>query len=312
MNPLIPSGARAEFIDLDGGRVRVLRGGAAGTGPPVVLLHGGATDNAAISWYRLFAPLGADHHVIAPDMPGFGATSGIDPVGGPGALADFAARVMGELGLAEAVVIGVSMGGDVALNLALRHPRLVRALVLIAPGGLVPLVGNRAVHTAAWLGTRLPDWMLLPAARLANRFVGTALRAVVHDIATLPEEVVAEFRREALRPGAAIGYIRYNQATVGRRGMRNNLLPVVEQITVPALFFHGELDPLVPVEGSRTAAALMPSARLAMVAECGHWAQLEAHDRFVSEVTAFLAGLGERPARPAERPGDSGEDLEGP
>ncbi|PSK81207.1 pimeloyl-ACP methyl ester carboxylesterase [Murinocardiopsis flavida] len=292
MDPLLPPGARAEYIDLDGGRVRVLRGGTPGAGPPIVLLHGGGTDNAAISWYRLFAPLSADHDVLAFDLPGFGATSGIEPVGGPGAMADFTARVMAASGISGgAVVVGVSMGGDAALNLALRHPASVRALVLIGPGGLVARFRNRAAHTAAWLGTRLPDWVLLPAARLANRFAGAALRAIVHDPATLPDEVVTEFRREALRPHGGIGYARYNQASIGRSEMHNNLLPVVEQITVPTLFFHGVHDPMVPPEGSCAAAALMPDARLVMVPECGHWAQLEAHDRFLSEVADFLGAL---------------------
>lgn len=307
MDPLLPPGARAEYIDLDGGRVRLLRGGAPDAGPPVVLLHGGGTDNSAISWYRLFEPLSADHAVLAFDLPGFGATEGIEPVGGPDAMADFAARVLAAEGLADAVVVGVSMGGDVALNLALRHPGSVRSLVLIAPGGLVAQFRNRAAHTAAWLAARLPDWVLLPASRLANRFVGAALRAIVHDPVTLPAEVVAEFRREALRPRGGIGYARYNQASIGRTAMRNNLLPVVERITVPALFFHGEHDPMVPPEGSRRAAALMPDARLVMVPECGHWAQLEAHDRFLAEVAAFLTSVCRTDQERPDTAADSGE-----
>ncbi|MEY9214406.1 alpha/beta fold hydrolase [Thermobifida halotolerans] len=299
MRRLVPPEASEEYLDLDGGRVRVLTGGETDR-RPVLLLHGGSIDNAAVSWYRLFAPLSGDCRVAAPDLPGFGATSGIEPVGGPADQADFVARVMDRLRLAEAVVIGVSMGGDVALNLALRHPRRVRALVLVAPGGLIPAIANPVAHTASWLSMQLPDRLLLGAVNLANRFVRIALRAVVHDPATLPEEVVAEVGREALRPNAGIGYLRYNQACIGRREMRNNLLPVVDRITVPALFFHGESDPLVPPEGSRRAAALMPDARLVLVPECGHWAQLEAPGRFEAEVTEFLTALDRGGPRMAE------------
>jgi pimeloyl-ACP methyl ester carboxylesterase len=193
------------------------------------------------------------------------------------------------LGVGSAVVAGVSMGGDVAMNLALRHPGLVAGLVLIAPGGLMERVGNRKLtHRAAWWSARLPDALLFPAAALANRFVGLALRAVVHDVSTMPPEVVAEFRREARRPGAAHGYLRYNQATIGPDGMRNNLLPVIGQVRAPTMFFHGEKDPMVPPECSRRASELMSNARLVMVPDCGHWAQLEAHGRFVEEVRAFL------------------------
>ena len=283
----LPPAAHAEYIDLDGGRVRVLLGGPA-EAPPFLLVHGGSNDNATISWYRMFEAFGTDHRVIAPELPGFGGTVGIDPLGGPTAQADFLARVLSALGVERAVVAGVSMGGDVAMNLALRHPDLVEGLVLIAPGGLVERVGNRFTHKAAWWTARMPDALLLPSAALANRFVGLALRAVVHDVSTMPPEVVAEFRREARRPGASLGYMRYNQATLGPRGMRNNLMPEVGRITAPTLFFHGEKDPMVPPAGSRRASELMPNARLVMVPDCGHWAQLEAHERFVEEVRAFL------------------------
>ncbi|MGO9158600.1 alpha/beta fold hydrolase [Mycobacterium sp.] len=58
--------------------------------------------------------------------------------------------------------------------------------------------------------------------------------------------------------------------------------------SLPALFFHGEDDPIVAPEGSRRAGELMPDAHLVMVPDCGHWAQLEARDRFLSEVRGFL------------------------
>lgn len=258
MNELVPPGARVEHLDLDGGRVRLLRGGTQGR--PLMLLHGGGTNSAAICWYRLFEPLGAEHQVIAPDLPGYGGTTGIEPKGGADALADFVARIMGELDLTEAVVMGVSMGGEAALDLALRHPRLVRALVPISPSGLLPIIHNRAVQTGAWLYTRLPERLVLLQSRLISRF-GVPLRSIVHDPAILPREVTAEIEREARRPRAGIGLHRYLRATVGRREMHNNLLPMVDRITIPVLFFHGEHDAQQPPETSRQAAERMPNAR---------------------------------------------------
>ena len=284
---LVPPGARAEQLHVHGGRVRVLRGGNP-RHPTLLLLHGGGTDSAALSWYLAFGALTADHHVVALDMPGYGGSTDLEPLGTPEAMADLAATVLARLEVRRTVAVGVSMGGDVAMNLALRHPDLVDGLVLVAPGGLVPYLRNGVAHTAAWVATRLPDPVILPLAGLANRFVDTTLHNVVHDPSALPPEVVAEFRREALRPGSPKGFLRYNQATVGRHGMRNNLLPSVGALTPPTLFFHGENDPVVPVEGSRRAAAEMSHARLVTIPDCGHWAQLEAHDRFTEEVRAFL------------------------
>ena len=274
------------------GRLRVLHGG--GGGIPAILVHGGGTDNAGISWYRLFEPLAAGREVWALDLPGFGGSIEAPAVGGPRALAAVVAEVLQTLGVSRVLAFGVSMGGDVVLNLALDHPDLLAGLVLIAPGGLVPLFKNPRAHYWAWLAAQSPDWLLLPASRLANRFVGTALKAIVKDPATLPDEVVQEFVREARDPRGGIAYGRYNQATLGRRRMLNDLSERVGEITVPCLVFHGADDPLVDPEGSRRAAERMPDARLVLVPNCGHWAQLEAHDRFLAEVEPFLAEIDRR------------------
>lgn len=288
MTHLVPPEASVQHVDMDGGRVRVLSAGDPAS-PPVLLIHGGGTDNATISWYRLFEPLSKTHRVLAADLPGFGATRGIEPLGGPEAQADFLARLLDRLGVQQqAVVCGVSMGGDVALNLALHHPEAVRALVLIAPGGLAPRLSNPFTQTAAWLAVQLPERIMVPLASFANRFTGITLRAVVHDRSTVPEPVFQEYEREARRPRASLGFVRYNRATLGRTAMLNYLMPAVEGIQVPALFFHGRNDPMVSLQGSREAAARMPNARLVAVSDCGHLAQLEAHDHFVAEVNTFL------------------------
>lgn len=292
MTRLIPPGAEEGYVDTERGRLRVLHGGVPhDRRPPAVLVHGGGTDNAGISWYGLIESIGRDREVWALDLPGFGGSVDTAPVGGPRELAAVVADAIQSLGAAPAVVFGVSMGGDVALNLALDHPRLVTGLVLIAPGGLVPIFRSRTVHYWAWVAARSPDWLLLPAGRLANRFAGTAIRAVVRDPATLPAVVVEEFILEARDARGGIGYARYNQATIGRHGMLNDLTAKVQNIPVPALFFHGEDDPIVDPEGSRTAVERMPHAELVVVPDCGHWVQLEAPERVLSHTRAFLARL---------------------
>lgn len=259
-----------------------------------MLVHGGGSDNAAISWYRLFAPLVRDHEVWAVDLPGFGGSVEAPPVGGPRAMAATLASILDELGISKAVVFGVSMGGDVALNLALDHPDHVAGLVLIAPGGLMPTLGGPIKQRGAWLMAQAPDWLLLPAARLASRFVRPAVRAMVKDPATIPPELVEEFAREARHPLGGIAYGRYNQATLGRTGMRNDLSDSVAEIMVPAFFFHGEDDPLVDPHGSHRASQAMPNARIHLVPDCGHWAQLEAHELFLEKVRPFLSRISVR------------------
>ena len=117
---------------------------------------------------------------------------------------------------------------------------------------------------------------------------------MVKDPDTIPPKVFDEFVREARHPRGGIAYGRYNQATLGPRGMYNDLSERVHAISAPTLIVHGEDDPMVDPEGSKRAAARMPRARLVMLPDCGHWAQLEAHDVFLAEVRRFLAQLDAR------------------
>ncbi|WP_392507400.1 alpha/beta fold hydrolase [Naumannella halotolerans] len=290
---MIPEGAEASTVRIGHRELRRLRSSADHPDGrlPLVLIHGGGADNSAISWFHAFVDFGIDRQVLAFDLPGFGGSSDVAPVGGPVAMADLVAEAIRASGFDRVAVAGVSMGGDVALNLALRDRELCAGLILIAPGGLIPVLRNRLVQAAAKATACLPDLLLLPATALANRFVGQALRAMVHAPDRLPDQVVAEFVAEARAPRGGLGYLRYNQATLGWRAMTNDLLPQVQRITVPTLFFHGAEDRLVPLAGSREAARRMPDAELLVVPDCGHWAQLEAPVRFAAAANRFLHRL---------------------
>ena len=192
-------------------------------------------------------------------------------------------------GLSRVAVAGISMGGDVAMHVALRHPEAVAGLVLVAPGGLAERLKNRPTQLGAWLAAQLPDPLLYGLGRFAGRFSDSYLRRMVHDPATVDGRIRAEFAREARRPGSGVGYGRYNQATLGPGGMRNNLLGELLRIAVPTLFLHGEDDPLVDPAGSLAAVEAMPRAELVLVGHCGHWLPIEAPEIFISEVTAPLA-----------------------
>lgn len=117
---LVPPGAAVESVAASAGQLTVLHAearndaAARGTVPPVLLVHGGGADSSSISWYHLFEPLGRVREVWAIDMPGFGGSMDVEPVGGPDSMADLIAEVAKRLGIGPAVVVGVSMGGDVA------------------------------------------------------------------------------------------------------------------------------------------------------------------------------------------------------
>src|SRR6188508_222877 len=126
-NSFLP-GFSARSCDVRGARLRVFE---AGEGPTVLLLHG--LGGAASNWVAVAPALAERARIVVPELPGHGGSSALPaPVATLDAYAD---RVAGVLET-PAVVAGHSLGGVVALRLALRHPRLVRGIVLAGSAGL--------------------------------------------------------------------------------------------------------------------------------------------------------------------------------
>lgn len=281
---LLPPGARRGTVRVDGGEVAVLRAGRPGAKPAMVLLHGGG-GTAAISWYRTIGPLASLGEVIAPDFPGYGGTTGLAPLRTGADLAEFASAFMAAAGIPKAIVIGNSMGGETALQLALRHPEQVQALGLISPAGLLPTSGNAVVQFIAWLATRLPESVLARSTLPIDK--------IVADPARLPAELVAAYHAEAARPGGGLPAARHTRASVGPRAMLNCVLDQVSAITVPTVFLQGADDRVVAPATTEAAAARMPNAERVVLAGCGHWSQLEAPDQVLDQLRRLVARVAE-------------------
>lgn len=295
---LKPPGSRELQVASAVGTWRLLTGEheTEGSRLPALLLHGGGYDAAGISWFRLIEPLSAERAVIAPDLPGFGGTSDVPALGRPDLTAGQLQALLDALGVGRVVVFGVSMGGDVALELALRHPDRVAGLVCIAPGGLIPRRPTASLQWLTWLVSRVGDRGLAAIAWASRPLVRRAVKQMVDDPRRMPSAVVEEFVRQAYRPRAGVAYGIYNRATLGPRGMLNDKSGAVASLRIPALFFHGHEDRLVPVEASRRAVSRMPQARLVELENCGHLPQLEQHEQFLKELETFLSQVDGRDA----------------
>lgn len=244
----------------------------------VLLLTG--LGSKRLGWYRQLPVFGQVYRTIALDHRDTGDS---DSSPGPYTTADQAddaAAVLRALGVARAHVVGISMGGFIALELTLRHPELVEKLVLtgtsaggsthVQPGPEMQamLVQDRTGVEVGELGKRTYTRIMAPGF------------AVQHPDAM---ERIAENAR--YRPQTPEMYLRQLQACVG-----HNASDRLSQIHAPTLVVHGEVDPLVPVENGKYLAAHIPGARLALYPDTGHIAIVERADEYNREVLAFLAG----------------------
>jgi 3-oxoadipate enol-lactonase len=196
-------------------------------------------------------------------------------------LADDAASVLEERGYGRADVYGHSMGGFVALTLALRRPELVRSLVLVGTGPGGPEHSPLPQET-------LDVWMSvvgLPPEQAVRRTLPTAFApgwAEQH-----PDEF-EQWLAARLDPPTPPGcWWAQFQATAA---YKEHGVPV-EQIDVRALVIHGDRDTVVPIENGRLLAARLPNAELVVLPGLGHAPMLEAPDEFGAVVCGFLDRL---------------------
>jgi pimeloyl-ACP methyl ester carboxylesterase len=277
--------ATERYVDVDGTRVRCL---VAGDGPPVVLLHGGGLDSAELSWRETFPSLAGRFTVYAPDWPGYGASDDPGDVPTTDYYREVLAALFEELGLRSAALVGMSMGGGVALGFALENPDRVSKLVLIdsyglggeVPGGYLGFVFTRLPYASELSGALL---------RRSRRLVALSLRGIVGDPDAVTEELVDDVVDALRRPGAGRAFEAFQRAEVGPWGLRTNYVDRLPDLAVPTLVVHGVDDPLVPVEWAVRAGDVLPDAEVRILPRCGHWAPRERPERVGELLTEFLS-----------------------
>jgi 3-oxoadipate enol-lactonase len=240
-----------------------------GSGPALVLLHAFPFDRRM--WSQQLARLSDTRRVIAVDLRGFGES----PLFGEPTLdelGDDVVTTLDALGVPMATVLGLSMGGYVALSLAERHRARLAALVLADTRAAGDSDVARAAREATMRQVRNdgPDAFLdgVPE-RLLSRHASDDLRQRVRDLCVeRAETVLAATRAMAHRPD------------------RTALLP---RIDCPTLVICGGEDTTSPAPEMRSLASQIPDAEYVEIAGAGHLSNLEAPERFDEAVIRFLA-----------------------
>jgi pimeloyl-ACP methyl ester carboxylesterase len=257
----------------------------AGEGSALLLLHGiaGTCEN----WSEVIEPLARDHTVIAPDLPGHGASA---PGGGDYSIGNLAAAMrdlLVTLGHDRATFVGHSLGGGVAMQLAYQSPEMVERLVLVSSGGLGPEV-SPVLRAAALPGAEL----VIAATAAAGSRVGSALGRGLSAIGLRPNADVAEVARgyaSLSDPGRRAAFLGTLRAVVGTGGQRvdaSDRLYLAE--AVPVLIIWGARDSIIPVRHGEDAHQAIPGSRLEIFDDVGHLPQLEAPGRFIAVLERFL------------------------
>jgi pimeloyl-ACP methyl ester carboxylesterase len=273
---------RIETVAVHGRTVSYL---AAGEGPALLLIHGIAGN--CENWSEVVEPLARHHTVIAPDLPGHGASEAGAGDYSIGALAAGLRDLMLMLGHERATVVGHSLGGGVAMQLAYQFPEMIERLVLVCSGGLGPEV-SPVLRAAALPGA---DLFISVTAGIGQK-IGSGLGRGLAAVGLRPNADVAEVARGYASlddPARRAAFLDTLRAVVGTRGQRvhaGDRLYLAE--SVPVLIVWGARDSIIPVRHGEEAHRSIPGSRLEVFDDVGHLPQLEAPGRFIAVLESFL------------------------
>lgn len=249
----------------------------AGSGDPVVLLHGsGPGVSGWANWQHTIPGLAEHFRVIAPDTVGYGATSR------PGdivySLRTWSDHILGLLDVLEldrVSLVGNSLGGRMALDLAERHPERISRMVLMGSPG----VGMTVTDGLKALRAYEPS--------LEN------MRALLLDYFAVNPSIITDELVRIRYEASLETFDAYRAMFLDPRHKGNELGITEEQvrsIRTPSLLIHGREDKVVPPEVSWTMLHLLQDADLHVFARCGHWTQIERAAEFNDLVVDFLRG----------------------
>jgi pimeloyl-ACP methyl ester carboxylesterase len=259
-----------EPLDLNGRRTQVAVGG---DGPPLLYLHSAAGES--IAWMDLLTGLADEHTVHAPLQPGFFESEGLEQIRDIEDLTYHYLALIDARGWERIDVMGCSVGGWIALELAARHPERIGRLVLAASAGI-----------------RIPD---VPMADMFRITVGQEERArelLFHDpthplaavalpsFSDLPEEQLGAF----IKAMAATAKVAWNPYMHNPR-----LEGLLGRISAETLIVWGEDDRMIPLAYGERLTELIPGARLETIPECGHAIWLERPQPLLELARAHLA-----------------------
>ncbi len=280
--------AHQRWVTVDGQPINTIELGPERStgGQPVVFVHGLA--GSWPNWLEQLPVFAREHRVLTLDLPGFGHSpmpAGSISISGYARLLD---RLLGQLGIDAAAVVGNSMGGFIAAELAIAFPQRVERLVLVSAAGIstydyrpglrvLPAMrrAERVLEaSSAWVASKSDT--VVRRARLRE----AALNVVVRHPDRLPAALAAEQVRGAGKPGFLPAL-----QTIFEYDFRERL----PEIACPTLIVWGDRDRLVPLRDADVFAELIPNSRKVVFADTGHMSMLERPAAFNELLEGFLA-----------------------
>ena len=267
----------------------------AGRGPLLVLLHGIAGSSA--TWDEVFPRLGESHTVLAPDLLGHGASSKPEGDYSLGAYANAVRDLLEALELPRGTIVGHSLGGGVAMQLAYQYPERCERLVLVSSGGL-----GRELHAMLRAAALPGAGVVLPWLCVAGRH---SVGRVIHALGSLGLRAGADLEEtwrsfvSLEEPEARQAFLRTVRGLIDLSGQRVSAADrLYLTADLPTLIVWGARDPLIPVRHAHEAHERIGGSRLEILPGGGHFPHRDVPQRFASVLLDFVETTTPMPVDP--------------
>ena len=239
-----------------------------GQGAPLLYLHGGAGIRPDVPFLDLIAK---ERRVTAPSHPGFGKSALPDWLDSVDDIAHLYLELMDRIGMTRADLVGFSIGGWIAADLASKAPERFNRLVLIGPVG---------VKTGSADKLDIPDVFAMPREQLDRlRFHDPGKNAA--DLAAMSDDELHIVARNSETLALLTWEPYMHNPKLNHR---------LHRVAAPTLFLRGASDGIVSADYLRRYAALIPNARIETIAEAGHLPHVEQRETTAAKVLGFLKG----------------------
>jgi abhydrolase domain-containing protein 6 len=252
------SGLKRRVVQVGDHRIVYSEGGE---GEPVVLLHGfGAS---ADSWNRLAKPLTKRYHVIAPDQPGWGASTRIESASyGYSAQVERLHQFLSALGLKRVHLVGHSMGGFIASAYAARYPDEIITLGLIAPHGMVEPVASELANDVA----KGDNWLVATTRPEFDRLLNNVFAKRPYAPRSVLNYLAAHTIRNSSKSAKIFAEMQTNDPPLADR---------LANITAPALIIWGDQDRVLHVSCADLFRQGIKSSEVMIIPSSGHMPLVE-------------------------------------
>lgn len=253
----------------------------------IVFLHGGALDNAMMSWKEVIELMGSKYDIYAIDMLGFGESDKPDIAYSIPMYVEFLYDILKQLKISKTHLVGLSMGGGIGIGFSLKFPEMVDKLTVIGSLGFyskMPFHRLSRWYVNSWLNSKSYQWL-----GKSKKLVKWSITSTMFgDKSRVSDGLVNDLYKLVNESKSNRAWETFQRHELGKEGMTTDLALHLSELKMPVLIVNGENDPGVPLRFAVAASKVIKSSELYIMEGCKHWAQKERPEEFCRVLKEFL------------------------